>query len=120
MAAVVVPRWVQGKSWFPWADVQHMGQVWGLWGVKSLGRWMSFASVFQDAHDLWVAGAGLVLDWSCHCPSPRGWEGRGDESTQSLLYLLAEPELGSLVSPFTQFPAPTQAWGMSLGLSNRC
>lgn len=92
----------------------------GVCGGQEPGKADEFCLLFQNTHDLWAAGAGLVPDWSCYCPSPRGWEGRGDESTQALLYLLAGPEAGESGLPLHPVPCTHPAWGMSLGLSNRC
>lgn len=93
-----------------------MEKVWSLWGSEP-GKADEFAS-FQNTHDLWSAGAGLVrLEYTV---PPRGWEGRGDESTQPLLYLLAGPEAEESGLPLHPVPCTHPAWGMSLGLSNRC
>ena len=77
-------------------------------GVKSLGRQMSFASFFRIPMTFGLLG----LDW---CPIgaatvPLPEAGREEVMSQprpSSTFLLGL-KLGSLASPFTQFPALTQ------------
>lgn len=63
---------------------------------------MSFASFFQDTHDLWAAGAGA--HWGCRVPLPAAGRGRETETHLRL------GSLGSQASP-SQCCLHPPSWG---------